>query len=143
MKINTKKVQLLSDQLTPVSAFLKIRDITDSPCLLESNDYQSYQNSRSIVGFDPLIEIYPDNDRLIVKTLGREERVAPGTLTNFPDLVNQIRQKISISGDDVEVNGFFGHTDFEGIRFFDEVDLDKKDESMDIPEFHYFSIGFW
>src|SRR5690625_7614830 len=96
MKINTKKVQLLSDQLTPVSAFLKIRDITDSPCLLESNDYQSYQNSRSIVGFDPLIEIYPDNDRLIVKTRSREESVAPRKHKNFPDLIDNIRQKISI-----------------------------------------------
>lgn len=142
MKINTKKVKLLSDQLTPVSAFLKIRDITDSPCLLESNDYQSYQNSRSIVGFDPLIEIFPKNDRLIVKTLGREESVAPGKLTNIPDLVNQIRQKISISGEETEVNGFFGHTNFEAIRYFDEVDLNGQTEEMDIPEFHYFFYRF-
>jgi len=86
MKIHTRIITMLSDQLTPVSAYLKIRDITSKPCLLESNDYQSYQNSRSIIGFDPLIEISLVNDRLIVTTLGRKESIAPGGRNSIPQL---------------------------------------------------------
>lgn len=142
MKINTRTVEMLSDQLTPVSAFLKIRDIADFPCLLESNDYQSYQNSRSIVGFDPLIEIFTKNDRLIVRTLGREESVSPGNLTNIPDLLDQIRRRIVNSGEETEVNGFMGHTNFEAIRYFDDLHVQEQEDDLDLPDIHYFFYRF-
>jgi len=142
MKINTRTVEMLSDQLTPVSAFLKIRDIADFPCLLESNDYQSYQNSRSIVGFDPLIEIFIRSGRLIVRTMGREETVSPGQSTNIPDLLDQIRRRIVNSGEEAEVNGFMGHTNFEAIRYFDDVGVKEQQDGLDLPEIHYFFYRF-
>ncbi len=138
MKIHTHSIRMLSDQLTPVSAFLKIRDITEKPCLLESNDYQSYENSRSIIGFDPLIEISLEKGRLIVTTLGRKETIAPGEKTNIPDILDQIRTSIVNSGEKVEINGFLGHTNFEAVRHFDTVELNTSNNHLNIPDLHYF-----
>lgn len=129
---------MLSDQLTPVSAYLKIRDITDKPCLLESNDYQSYENSRSIIGFDPIIEIALENGRLAVTTLGRKETIAPGGRTSIPQLLDQIRNTIVNEGEPCEVNGFLGHTNFEAVRFFDTVKMNTSRDQLNIPELHYF-----
>lgn len=138
MKIKTKLIEMLSDQLTPVSAFLKIRDIGQAPCLLESNDYQSYQNSRSIVGFDPLIEIFDSSGRLVVRTLGREESISPGEITSIPELLEQVRTTISNSGEEAEINGFFGHSGFEAIRYFDDVQLATDKEGLAVPDIHYY-----
>ncbi|MBY5958817.1 anthranilate synthase component I family protein [Membranicola marinus] len=129
---------MLSDQLTPVSAFLKIRDITEKPCLLESNDYQSYENSRSIIGFDPLIEISLEKGRLMVTTLGRKESIAPGGMASIPALLDQIRTTIVNEGEGVEVNGFLGHTNFESVRHFDSVKMEKGEHHLGIPDLHYF-----
>lgn len=136
MKIKTQTIRMLSDQITPVSAYLKIRDISEFPMILESNDAQSAENSRSFIGFDPLIQLYTQEDRLIVKTLGRSESIAFSDHLKLPDLLNQIRQQIQVSGDVAEVNGFFGHTNFEAVRYFDAVKMPKK--QSEIPDIHYF-----
>ena len=138
MKIHTRTIRMLSDQLTPVSAYLKIRDITSKPCLLESNDYRSYENSRSIIGFDPLIEISLEQNRLLVTTLGRKESIAPGGRNSIPQLLDQIRTSIINEGEQTEINGFFGHTNFEAVRHFDTVRMDTGNNHLDIPDLHYF-----
>lgn len=138
MKIHTRTLRMLSDQLTPVSAYLKIRDITSKPCLLESNDFQSYENSRSIIGFDPLIEISLVQDRLVVTTLGRKETIAPGGRNSIPQLLNQIRNSIINEGENAEINGFFGHTNFEAVRHFDTVRMDTNHNDLNVPDLHYF-----
>ena len=138
MKIRTHTIKMLSDQLTPVSAYLKIRDITEKPCLLESNDYQSYENSRSIIGFDPLIEISMETGRLIVSTLGRKESIVPGEKTSIPFLLDQIRTSINNEGEETAINGFFGHTNFEAVRHFDTVNINISEDQYGIPDLHYF-----
>lgn len=138
MKIYTHTIRMLSDQLTPVSAYLKIRDITNKPCLLESNDYQSYENSRSIIGFDPLIEISLEDDRLVVTTLGRKERIAPGGTNSIPKLLNQVRQSIVNEGEKTEINGFLGHTNFEAVRHFDTVQMEMRNTDLQMPDLNYF-----
>ncbi|GAA5220638.1 anthranilate synthase component I family protein [Membranihabitans marinus] len=136
MKLKTKTIQMLSDQMTPVSAYLKIRDISEFPMILESNDSQSAENSKSFVGFDPLIELYTEGDRLIINTLGRKESIACSHVHKLPELLNQVRKQITVSGDHSDINGFFGHTNFEAVRYFDAVNLNKN--QSEIPEIHYF-----
>lgn len=138
MNIRTQTIRMLSDQLTPVSTFLKLRDITEAPCLLESNDYQSYENSLSIVGFDPLIEILAFRERLIVRKGGREESIAFCEEASLPDQLDRIRLSIKNSGENFKVNGFFGHTSFEAVRYFDDVKIRTESDDLKIPDVHYF-----
>ena len=48
--------KILADIITPVSIYLKVRDIYPNSILLESSDYHSKENSFSFICMDPLAE---------------------------------------------------------------------------------------
>ena len=69
-KIKTLCKTRLADIQTPVSIYLKVRDMFPESALLESSDYHSTENSFSFIGIEPLarfsvrdfqvMEQYPD-----------------------------------------------------------------------------------
>src|SRR5437879_10177286 len=85
--ITTTSKKLLADTTTPVSIYLRLRDVFPNSLLLESSDYHSRENSMSYVCCEPiggltladgqLKRSYPD---------GSTEIQQPGTF----DLVEQI-----------------------------------------------------
>ena len=68
----THKV-LLGDLHTPVSTYLKVRDLFPQSALMESSDYHGGENNRSFIGLNPIADIsighgmatatYPDGTR--------------------------------------------------------------------------------
>lgn len=131
----------LFDTITPVSLYLQLRDTFPHSLLLESNDFRGGENSFSYLCCGPLatfrlnhgtlMEIYPD----------RQER-------------NQIDQKVSVldrfqrfldsfvlqNNDHSEsvLNGIFGYTSYEAIRYFEEISLNQPaDSARSIPEICY------
>ncbi len=53
-KITTTSRTLLADLQTPVSIYLKVRDMYPQSALLESSDYHSTENSFSYIGVEPI-----------------------------------------------------------------------------------------
>ena len=51
-KVFTKK--MLGDIQTPVSIYLRVRDLYSQSALLESSDYHGGENSFSFIAFNPL-----------------------------------------------------------------------------------------
>ena len=51
-KTASKKV--LGDMVTPVSAYMKVRDDYPQSALMESSDYHSGENSKSFIGLHPI-----------------------------------------------------------------------------------------
>ena len=45
---------MLGDLLTPVSAYLRLRDLSTQSILMESSDYHSGKNARSLSLYNPL-----------------------------------------------------------------------------------------
>src|SRR5580698_113125 len=90
-KITTTNKKLLADTTTPVSIYLRLRDVFPNSLLLESSDYHSRENSMSYVccesisGFvlnDGALKItYPD---------GAEENYPAGDF----DLISRINDFI-------------------------------------------------
>ncbi|MDR1763538.1 MAG: anthranilate synthase component I family protein, partial [Dysgonamonadaceae bacterium] len=75
MRITTKSKTALADTHTPVSIYLKVRDVYPESVLLESSDFHGNENSFSFVGLNPLARFEAKNG--IVKTefiLGNAER---------------------------------------------------------------------
>src|ERR1035437_7165553 len=60
-KIKTTSRKLLSDIITPVSIYLKIRDIYPNSLLLESSDYRGNENSYSFICMKPIAGFEADN----------------------------------------------------------------------------------
>ena len=53
VKIKTAIKQILSDTITPVSVYLRVRDIFPQSILLESSDYHSNEDSYSFICLQP------------------------------------------------------------------------------------------
>ncbi|XOV69064.1 MAG: anthranilate synthase component I family protein [Fluviicola sp.] len=64
-----------ADTHTPVQLYLQLRHHYRNCCLLESNDYHSRQDSRSFIGFDPLVSIELKNSNFEIKKEGETVRV--------------------------------------------------------------------
>lgn len=70
---------LLGDLHTPVSTYLKVRDLFPQSALMESSDYHGSENNRSFIAFNPIASIsinhgtatmnFPD-DTCVEKELG-------------------------------------------------------------------------
>jgi len=59
--IRTTVRKLLADTITPVSIYLRIRDIYPNSLLLESSDYHGNENSYSFICMKPLACFEDDN----------------------------------------------------------------------------------
>ncbi len=53
-KIITTHKKLLADTTTPVSIYLRLRDVFPNSLLLESSDYHSRENSTSYICCEPI-----------------------------------------------------------------------------------------
>ena len=139
-EIKTTSRSLLSDTVTPVSIYLRLRDRFLSPCLLESNDYRSSENSNSIIGFEPLASIRARNNTAFLKYPdGSTKEIA---LKSSMDLAHYFRAfmdeiQSKITGDKVNTNGFIGHTNFDAVGYFDTLNFPPEKRTIDIPDLHY------
>ena len=80
--IKTKSRKLLADIITPVSIYLRIRDIYPNSLLLESSDYHGNENSYSFICMKPLAgfeadegfvaETYPDGSKIITEIIDKQ-----------------------------------------------------------------------
>ena len=138
-KIKTLCKTRLADIQTPVSIYLKVRDMFPESALLESSDYHSTENSFSFIGIEPLarfsvrdfqvMEQYPD---------GRiEVRKIDGNLP-LADALNDFVARFEVSGDESRLNGFFGYTAYDAVKYFENISVPKPDgETGGIPEMTY------
>ena len=91
-KITTTFKKLLADTTTPVSIYLRLRDVYPNSLLLESSDYHSRENSMSYVCCEPISGLILEDGRLKKSYPdGQNEISEPGTF----DLVEQISRFIA------------------------------------------------
>ena len=64
-KLNVSFKKLLADTTTPVSIYLRLRDVFPNSLLLESSDYHSRENNMSYVCCDPIAGIMVDKGELV------------------------------------------------------------------------------
>jgi anthranilate synthase component 1 len=139
--VKTKAVKLLSDTITPVSIYLKIRDIYPNSLLLESSDYHGNENSYSYICIKPLVtieanngnitEIYPDGSIINTPVSG------PDIFNlRFSEFLGSFEQ--SDTDEEIPVNGLFGYTSYDAVKYFEKISLTAKpDEAAKIPDLHY------
>lgn len=143
--IQVKTKSLLADLQTPVGIYLKVRDIYPESALLESSDFHGGENSLSFIGIDPIARIkveedkisytYPDNT-VRKETLSENEKLTD----KFNDFINQFEVK---GENKTNINGFFGYTSYDAIRYFEDVDpVNTKLNNASIPELYYIFYRF-
>lgn len=138
-KLTTTYKKLLADTTTPVSIYLRLRDVFPNALLLESSDYHSRENSLSYVCCEPIGGLtltdgelrtnYPDGTSSTIKKDGF-------------DLVTQIEAFIAAFDAEetplkVISNGLFGYFTHEAVEHFETIKLKKVDSVVKIPEMQY------
>ncbi|TGV01248.1 anthranilate synthase component I family protein [Flavivirga rizhaonensis] len=133
--------KILADTITPVSIYLKIRDKYPNSILLESSDYHANDNSFSYICFNPIASIKVENE-MINQTFPDGSSLEK-TITDSIDVSEEIHQftKRFDVNSDTEFkfinNGIFGYIAYDAVRYFEDVDISKKDNSIHIPDVYY------
>jgi len=139
IKIRAEHRQLLSDTATPVGIYLSLREQFDVVSLLESNDSRSSENSKSIIGFDPLLVVQVANQEMVGTLCGKEvHRKILESPMQLADDFKLLMDHIEIENlSEGPTTGFVGHTCFDAVRHFDTMAFDPAKRNVDIPDLHY------
>ncbi|MDD7885400.1 anthranilate synthase component I family protein [Flavivirga sp. 57AJ16] len=133
--------KILADTITPVSIYLKIRDKYPNSILLESSDYHANDNSFSYICFNPIASIKVEND-LISQTFpdGSSLESKITDRMNVSEEIHQFTKRFEINSDtDFKFinNGIFGYLAYDAVRYFEDIKISKKDNSINIPDAYY------
>ena len=79
----TRHKILPGDLHTPVSTYLKVRDLFPQSVLLESSDYHGVENNRSFIAFNPIASI-SINHGTVTMSFPDDSREEEALGTNFP-----------------------------------------------------------
>lgn len=139
-KLTTFYKKILADTITPVSVYLKIRDQYPNSILLESSDYRANDNSFSYICSNPIASVKVQ-DEVITRTYpdGTQD---VATIEDSTDITMEIdgfskRFEVSENGFKFINNGLFGYMSYDAVRYFEDIDISKKEGHLDIPDIYY------
>ncbi len=143
--IHTRAKKLLADTITPVSIYLRIRDIYPNSLLLESSDYHGNENSYSFICVKPIAGFEIENGKA-TETYPDKEVIE--TSINNPEIFRERFRAFMQAfahddkSDPVPINGLFGYTSYDAVQYFEKLKLHAPvREAHHIPEmrYHFFS----
>jgi anthranilate synthase component 1 len=136
----TSYKQILADTITPVSIYLKIRDQFPNSLLLESSDYHANDNSFSYICCNPIASVKIENDT-IFKTYpdGTSQQTAIDDQTDVPNIIQEFASQFRSENNDFKFinNGLFGYISYDAVRYFEKINIRKKNDNLQIPEIFY------
>ncbi len=139
-QFKTYHKKILADTMTPVSVYLKIRDRFPNSILLESSDYHANNNSFSYICCNPIASIKVENE-IITKQFpdGTVEETQITASTNVVDIIDTFSKTFKADTNDFKFinNGLFGYMAYDAVRYFEDVDISVKDDSVHIPDIYY------
>ena len=132
--------KIISDTITPVSVYLKIRDVYPNSILLESSDYNHNNKAFSYICFNPIAYIkiekniitrkFPD-DNIITERIDEN--------TDIPNCINSFSKQFKVNKNEYKFisSGLFGYISHDAIRYFENISLDSKKQGLNIPDIYY------
>lgn len=138
-KFHTSSKTILADLLTPVSAYLKVRDAYPQSALMESSDYHGGENSKSFIGLHPIGQVSIEHGVGIIAlpdgSVRKKELSAEYTSA---DVINEFMGLFDISGENREYCGLYGYTSFNAVKYFENIPVkDETQEQNDAPDLLY------
>ena len=130
--------KILADTITPVSIYLKIRDKFPNSILLESSDYHANDNSFSYICFNPIASIKVTQDT-ITETFPDGSSLSNRT-KNVVERIHKFTKRFKVTSEEKFKfinNGIFGYTSYDAVKYFEDVEISKKPNSLDIPDIYY------
>ena len=128
----------LSDTITPVGLYVRLRDRYSNLLLLESSDYHSKEESFSFLCIEPLVSIYAHDHNLILEQGQRQIEKQP-IGRNFNSLFEQYSKYIQVDCEDEfkPFNGLYGYTTYDAVQYFENIKLENQNSPSSIPLMRY------
>lgn len=135
--LKTIASSFLADTITPVSAYLQLRDQFSNVLLLESSDYHGEEDSYSYICCHPIATFetckgitsctYPDGSKEEINTDPLE------ALKTFKSVFEYKKTKVKYSE-----TGLFGYINYDAVVHFEEVEIQENlSTHKRIPEIRY------
>ena len=135
--INTKTKKILADTHTPVSIYLKIRDVFPKSILLESTDFNHLENCYSFICMNPVADFKVENNKLKIRIMDKYEIKDLTPNTNVSNDLQKFISSFKSEKTDNLFNGFFGYLSYNSIQYFETLDLKDRPENSSIPDILY------
>ena len=138
--LQSQHKKILADTLTPVSAYLKIRDVFPHSLLLESSDYHANNKNFSYICCNPIASIELKNKKLTIQYPNGEHTIETlGADANIPERIHQFSQQFESNDYPFKFisNGIFGYIAHDAVEHFENLELNQEKEGLDIPEIFY------
>ena len=139
-KLKTHYKKILADTISPVSVYLKIRDKFPNSILLESSDYHGNDNSFSYICCNPIASIKV-NANLVIKTY--PDHTVESKFVDSDKVTLEIdaftKQFETQKNKEFKFinNGMFGFTAYDAVKYFEDITISKKEDSIEIPDMYY------
>nr|WP_297911763.1 anthranilate synthase component I family protein [uncultured Allomuricauda sp.] len=139
-KLRSHYKKILADTITPVSVYLKIRDKFPNSILLESSDYHANDNSFSYICCNPIASIKIENE-IITEMLpdGTSQNTPINNSIDVTRTIHEFSQKFVVENNGFKFinNGLFGYMAYDAVRYFEDVEIHPKPNSIQIPDIYY------
>jgi len=137
-EIFTVSEKMLADTLTPVSAYLKLRDVYPRSVLLESTDFHHLENCFSFICLKPVASFTLMDNKIV--TAGEREKKVTKYIDSKTDIPGELQEYIfsfSFSGETESFNSFFGHIGYSAVKYFEDIDLEKASRKTGYPDIRF------
>ncbi len=140
-KLKSTYKKTLSDTVSPVGIYFRLRDRFANSILLESSDYHGDDHSMSYICVDPIARFevgkgniltkFPDESEGCQKIINRED--VAKSLSAFSKSFETDKLKLPFI-----TEGVFGYSSYNAVRYFEDVEIsDFKTEERAIPDMIY------
>ena len=132
--------KILADTITPVSVYLKIRDRFPNSILLESSDYHANDNSFSYICCNPIASIKVENEIVMQQFPdGTTNEIQIEPQTDEVGIIHDFSQRFDAGKSDFKFidNGLFGYMAYDAVRYYEDLKLSKKEDTVQIPDIYY------
>ena len=141
-KLKENRKEIITDTLTPVSIYLKIRDIYANSILLESSDYSSKDNSYAYICFKPIAKFELENNYLEINYPNKERSVYnikdnDSVFNKLNEFMNSFEFSSNWKEDKFQSKGIYGYMSYDSINYFENITLENKNFGDNIPEMLY------
>jgi anthranilate synthase component 1 len=141
-QFKTTYKKILSDMLTPVSIYLRLRSKYQKAILLESSDYHGEEHNFSYICFQPLAGFKVENDGFHAFYPEKKEETLDLNTNKLTDCINTFIHSFRLPDTKLSIisNGLFGYMAYDVVQYFE--DLRFRQEPPPIPVAQYFAYQY-
>ena len=138
--LKTEHKKILADTITPVSVYLKLRDVFPHSLLLESSDYYANNNDFSYICCNPIASIELKNNILTTHFPDKSLEIEKvNSMLDIPERIHKFSQQFESERFPFKFisNGIFGYVAHDAVDRFENIELNKTKPGQDIPDIYY------